>query len=92
MNASVNEDECKAKFRFEKGDVYRLSDALQLPDQFVCRQGSVRDNIEGLRMILRRLPGLSLPPQRPALLAVVRNPFQLYACMNTSCVLGHIYE
>ena len=37
-----SEAECKAEFRFEKGDIERLADVLQLPPTFTCPQGSVR--------------------------------------------------
>ena len=88
MNTSVNKAECKAEFRFEKCDVYRLSDALQLPDQFFCRQGSVCGNIEGLRMLLRRLV---YPCRHSDLVSRFAKPVPVI-CMITNCVLDHIYE
>ena len=52
---NISEAECEAEFRFERGDIERLADVLQLPPTFDCPQGSVCDRIEGLCILLRRL-------------------------------------
>ena len=53
--ANISEAECEAEFRFERGDIERLADVLQLPPTFECPQGAVCDRIEGLCILLRRL-------------------------------------
>ena len=55
FDENISEAECKAEFRFERGDIERLADVLQLPPTFTCPQGSVCDRIEGLCILLRRL-------------------------------------
>ena len=42
FDENSSEAECKAEFRFERGDIERLADVLQLPPTFTCPQGSVR--------------------------------------------------
>ena len=54
LEENISEAECKAEFRFERGDIERLADVLQLPPTFECPQGSVCDRIEGLCILLRR--------------------------------------
>ena len=49
---NISEAECEAEFRFERGDIERLADVLQLPPTFECPQGSVCDRIEGLCILL----------------------------------------
>ena len=36
----LENDECKAKFRFEKEDIYTLRDVLQLPARIICCNGT----------------------------------------------------
>ena len=55
FDENISEAECKAEFRFERGDIERLADVLQLPPTFTCPQSSVCDRIEGLCILLRRL-------------------------------------
>ncbi|PFX23723.1 hypothetical protein AWC38_SpisGene11712 [Stylophora pistillata] len=55
LQENTSEAECKVEFRFERGDIERLADVLQLPPTFECPQGSVCDRIEGLCILLRRL-------------------------------------
>ena len=50
----MDDSECLAEFRFHKSDISVLLDALQLPQTFVCRQGTVCDGLEGLCIALRR--------------------------------------
>ena len=54
LEENISEAECKVEFRFERGDIERLADVLQLPPTFECPQGSVCDWIEGLWILLRR--------------------------------------
>ena len=37
--------ECNAEFRFYKNDIYKLADALQLPDEFVTYNGLIVESI-----------------------------------------------
>ena len=43
LEENFSEAECKAKFRFERGDIEHFADVLQLPPTFECPQGSVCD-------------------------------------------------
>ena len=51
---SMEEDECKTEFRFQKNDIYRLVEVLQLPAQFTCYNGTVYDSIEAMCILLKR--------------------------------------
>ena len=50
-----DESECKADFRFEKNDLNAVAEALQIPDIFKCKQGTVCDGMNGLCIVLKRL-------------------------------------
>ena len=50
----MDDSECLAEFRFRKSDIPVLLDTLQLPQTFVCRQGTKCDGIEGICIALRR--------------------------------------
>ena len=41
--------------RFQKGDLDRLGRALQLPEKYVCSQGTVPTGMEALLIMLRRM-------------------------------------
>ena len=49
------DSECRAEFRVNKRDLPLLAECLQIPDAFVCNQGSVCDGMEALCILLRRL-------------------------------------
>ena len=49
------DSECRAEFRVNKRDLPRLAESLQIPDTFVCNQGSVCEGMEAVCMLLRRL-------------------------------------
>ena len=51
----INDAECKAEFRFEKPDINLLAGVLQIPDRFICPQGTVVSGVEGLCILLKRL-------------------------------------
>lgn len=51
----MDETECEENFRFEKGDIPRLAQALRLPDTFIGYQGTACKSVEGLCLQLRRL-------------------------------------
>ena len=42
-------------FRFRKNDMFRLHNALSLPEKYVCSQGTVATGMEALMILLRRL-------------------------------------
>ena len=46
--------ECNAEFRFYKHDIYKLADALQLPDEFVTYNGLIVESIPALCINLKR--------------------------------------
>lgn len=50
----LDDSECFAEFRVHKTDIPVLLDALQLPQTFICRQGTKCDGIEGLCIALGR--------------------------------------
>ena len=41
--------------RFPKGDMERLRDALELPANYTCSQGTIATGMEALMVLLRRL-------------------------------------
>ena len=51
---SKDNSECKAEFRFEKNDLPVLAEALQIPEIFKCKQGTVCDGMTGLCVVLKR--------------------------------------
>ena len=52
---SWNEVECETELRFKKNDLASLMDCLQIPEELVCRQGTVCSGFEGLLILLKRL-------------------------------------
>ena len=51
----MDEAECKAEFRVEKGDLSMLAEALGIPATFKCQQRTVCDGMERLCILLKRL-------------------------------------
>ena len=49
------DSECRAEFRVNTRDLPLLAECLQIPDAFVCNQGSVCEGMEALCILLRRL-------------------------------------
>ena len=52
---TMDDTECKAEFRFKKAEILRLAEALDIPEMFLCHQGTTAAGIEGLCVLLRRL-------------------------------------
>ena len=50
----MDDSECLSEFRFDESDLSILSEALHLPNYFICQQGTICDGIEGLCTALRR--------------------------------------
>ena len=51
---SQSEGECRANFRVEKQQIPLVEDVLQIPQYFVCDQGTVCEGTVGLCMPLKR--------------------------------------
>jgi hypothetical protein len=49
------DEECLLNFHFQKVDVLHLVTALRLPNQFLCKNGTIAGSLEGLCVLLRRL-------------------------------------
>ncbi|XP_014674818.1 PREDICTED: uncharacterized protein LOC106814941 isoform X2 [Priapulus caudatus] len=49
-----NDNECNSYFRFQKNDLVRLKNALQVPDRVRCSNGTRMDGIEALCITLAR--------------------------------------
>lgn len=81
------ESECLAEFRFQKRDVARLADVLNIPQTFRCEQGSTCDGIEGLCLLLRRL---SFPCRYGDMIPRFGKPVPVLS-MITNTVLDYIY-
>lgn len=50
----LENDECKAEFRFEKEDIFTLRDVLQLPARIICYNGTNVSSLEALCIFLKR--------------------------------------
>ena len=50
----VNDDECKAEFRFLREDIYTLRDIINIPEMFTCYNGLKVTGIELLCILLKR--------------------------------------
>ena len=88
LEENTSEAECKAEFRFERGDIERLADVLQFPPTFECPQGSVCDRIEGLCIFLRRL---AYPCRYSDMVSRFVRPVPVL-CMISYVVLNYIYD
>ena len=68
---SQSEAECMANFRVEKHHIPQVEDVLQIPQYFVCDQGTVCEGTEGLCMILKRY---SFPCRYSDMIAIFGRP------------------
>jgi hypothetical protein len=50
----ISDAEFKTEFRFGLSELDLLSQALRIPDQFTCSNGTVASGLEGLLMLLKR--------------------------------------
>ena len=50
----MNNDECKAEFRFLREDIYILHDMMNIPEMFTCYNDVKLTGIEGLCILLKR--------------------------------------
>jgi len=51
---SMNDDECKAEFRFLKDDIYTLYETIDFPQEIECCNGFKVQGILGLCVLLKR--------------------------------------
>ena len=49
----LSDDECLVEFRFLKNDVHQLAEALDLPEEMKCYNGTKADGIEALCIYLK---------------------------------------
>ena len=50
----LENDECVAKFQFQKDDIYDLPGVIQVPDKIVCYNGFKVSDVEALCIFLER--------------------------------------
>ena len=85
---SQSEAECRANFRVEKHHIPLVEDALQIPQYFVCDQGTVCEGTEGLCMLLKRY---SFPCRYSDMIPIFGRPVpELCTICNT--VTGLVFE
>ena len=73
---------------FQKGDIFRLAAALQLPETIKCQNGVVADTIEGLCMLLKRF---AYPCRYVDLIPRFGRPIS-QVCMVTNRLVDHILD
>ena len=84
---SQSEAECRANFRVEKHHIPLVEDVLQIPQYFVCDQGTVCEGTEGLCMILKRY---SFPCRYSDMIPIFGRPVP-ELCMICNTVTDWIY-
>ena len=85
---NFSDAEFKAEFRFVKSDIDVLAEALEIPERFVCRQGTVVDGTEGLCILLKRF---AYPCRLSDLIPRFARPVPELSMIITT-VLDYIYE
>ncbi|KAK3734504.1 hypothetical protein QZH41_010192 [Actinostola sp. cb2023] len=84
----ISDDNCENMFRFQKDDMDRLLHALEIPDHYICSQGTSSSGMESLMIMLRRL---SYPNRWIDLVPVFgRSQFELSVIFNE--IVDDIYE
>ena len=84
---SQSEAECRANFRVEKHHIPLVEDVLQIPQYFVCDQGTVCEGTEGVCMILKRY---SFPCRYSDMIPIFGRPVP-ELCMICNTVTDWIY-
>ena len=82
-----SEAECRANFRVEKHHIPLVEDVLQIPQYFVCDQGTVCEGTEGLCMLLKRY---SFPCRYSDMIPIFGRPVP-ELCMICNTVTDWIY-
>ena len=85
---SQSEAECRANFRVEKHHIPLVEDVLQIPQYFVCDQGTVCEGTEGLCMFLKRY---SFPCRYSDMTPIFGRPVP-ELCMICNTVTDWIYS
>ena len=80
--------ECAVDFRFKKNEIPVLAQALDIPERFTCKQGTICEGIEALCMVLRRF---SYPCRYSDLVPQFGRPVPELS-MITNNVIDYIYE
>ena len=84
---SQSEAECRANFRVEKHHIPLVEDVLQIPQFFVCDQGTVCEGTEGLCMLLKRY---AFPCRYSDMIPIFGRPVP-ELCMINNTVTDWIY-
>ena len=84
----MNEDECKAEFRFFREDIYKLHDIMNIPEMFTCYNDVKVTGIEGLCILFKRY---SYPNRHLILIPRFGRPVP-QLCMITNHLMNLIYE
>ena len=85
---SVSEDECKSEFRFDKRDIYRLSDLFEIPEEIRCYNAMVFNKEEALYYLKR----FAYPCRYQDLMLRFGQKAVPQLCMISSQVQNIIYE
>ena len=80
--------QCKDFFRFYKNDIYRLANALRIPERFVLSNRCVEDGVQALVVFLARMAY----PNRLTYLEFLFNRPKTTISMIIQAVLDHIYD
>ena len=83
----MSDDECKCEFRFLRNDVYRLIDAMNLPDTFTCYNGLKIEAVEGICIFLKRF---AYPCRYLDLISRFARPVP-QLCLISNVVMDYIY-
>eukprot|EP00112_Aurelia_sp_Birch-Aquarium-sp1_P018234 Seg4324.1 transcript_id=Seg4324.1/GoldUCD/mRNA.D3Y31 product="hypothetical protein" protein_id=Seg4324.1/GoldUCD/D3Y31 len=83
----MSDDECKCEFRFLRSDVYRLIEAMYLPDTFTCYNGLKFEAVEGICVFLKRF---AYPCRYLDLISRFARPVP-QLCLMSNLVMAHIY-
>ena len=83
----LEDDECKAEFRFWRDDIYTLLDIFNFPEELRCYNGTVFDSVEALCVLLRRL---AYPCRYGDLIPRFARPVP-HLCMISNLVADEIY-
>ena len=84
----LTDDECSAFFRFQKDDIYRLSEILLIPEKITCYNRTKYDGIEALCVFLKRN---AYPSRYVDLIPHFAQPIPKL-CMQAHFIQNHIYD
>ena len=84
----LEDDECLAKFRFQKRDLPLLADVLEIPETVECYQRSICSGLEALCILLKRH---SYPCRYSDMVARFARPVPVL-CMINNYMIDFIYQ